>query len=78
MDHVDHNVLSWATAHSMVRPFHEHMLPLVYSKTHNLYYSFFLCGLEATVACGSPNWVKPLLSRTEPKPTVNGLNSNCR
>jgi hypothetical protein len=49
VDHVDHNVLSWATARRMVRPFDEHILPLVYSKIAQSVLFFFLCGSEATV-----------------------------
>ena len=37
-----HNGLSWATARRiMVRPFHEHILPLVYSKIAQSVFFYF-------------------------------------
>ena len=40
---MDHNGLSWATARRiMVRPFHEHIFPLVYSKIAQSVFFYFL------------------------------------
>ncbi len=51
---MDHNVLSWATARRMARPFHEHILPLVYSKISQSVLFFSICGFEWTVAWAHP------------------------
>jgi hypothetical protein len=57
---MDHNGLSWATAHRfMVRPFHEHILPLVYSKiAQSVFFYFWWAGKRQSRL---RNWAKPFL-----------------
>ena len=46
-------IVSWATARRMVQLFHEHILPLVYSKIAQSVLFFFLCGSEALLYAAS-------------------------